>query len=193
MRAEQNRNATSSISTATPSTTASINILRRDFVGHSLETPAVPRATPAAFSPASSAIPPAVPTRLIRVHRTAPHAGVFPQLARREPQLSDSSEQRHPSKSMSTASSASTPGPTATNAPLSRTSDESVPETQTCAYIGQTSIPKGTAGALFSTLERIFACKLSRPTRIAPSLLLYHGHTAPILMPTHASQRSSSS
>lgn len=59
-----------------------------------------------------------------------------------------------------TSSSFSKPGPTATNAPLgSSRADETQAASSSCAYIGETSIPKGTGGALFSTLERIFACK----------------------------------
>lgn len=53
------------------------------------------------------------------------------------------------------------PGPTATSAALgSGSADETQAASSSCAYIGETSIPKGAGGALFSALERIFACKL---------------------------------
>lgn len=38
-------------------------------------------------------------------------------------------------------------------------------EPSACAYVGGTSIPKGAGGALFSTLERIFAGKFGAPSR----------------------------
>ncbi|KWU44395.1 hypothetical protein RHOSPDRAFT_33956 [Rhodotorula sp. JG-1b] len=93
-------------------------------------------------------------------------------LEKRDPAVSESSSTtRRPTSSTSTRSTppgtatttATTttspkPGPTATNAPLGRGSaDETQAASSSCAYIGETSIPKGAGGALFSTLERIFA------------------------------------
>ncbi|GAA5962957.1 hypothetical protein JCM8115_007061 [Rhodotorula mucilaginosa] len=61
-----------------------------------------------------------------------------------------------------TGSSSPRPGPTASNAALGKDDDDetkasSSSPSSSCAYIGETSIPKGAGGALFSTLERIFA------------------------------------
>lgn len=100
-------------------------------------------------------------------------------LEKRDPPASESSTTtRRPSSSTSTRSTSPTttatptttgsssprPGPTATNAALGKDDDDetkasSSSPSSSCAYIGETSIPKGAGGALFSTLERIFACK----------------------------------
>lgn len=79
----------------------------------------------------------------------------------RRPTSSTSTRSTAPTTATTTTNSSPKPGPTATNIPLVKKDDEETqaPSASSCAYIGETSIPKGAGGALFSTLERIFACK----------------------------------
>lgn len=78
----------------------------------------------------------------------------------RRPSSSSTSTRSTPPTTTPTTTSSPKPGPTATNAALVKDDDETqASSSSSCAYIGETSIPKGAGGALFSTLERIFACK----------------------------------
>ncbi|BGP41104.1 hypothetical protein JCM10450v2_005135 [Rhodotorula kratochvilovae] len=63
------------------------------------------------------------------------------------------------SKTTSTTATSASIAPTATNVPLSAAEKE-VQAGGGCTYVGSTSIPKGPGGALFSTLERIFAATI---------------------------------
>ncbi|GAA5912835.1 hypothetical protein JCM8208_006440 [Rhodotorula glutinis] len=160
---------------ATPSATASTRIVRRAV------EPVLPTS-----APSLGAVTPSSPSRrLEKVHRRlqrrlaadaeyASHA----ELDKREPVESSSSligddgeaaaasaSAAARAHSTSTASSRSTTSRasktnsassvTATSAAVNRPAE--VEEAGGCTYVGSTSIPKGPGGALFSTLERIFA------------------------------------
>ncbi|GJN91435.1 hypothetical protein Rhopal_004456-T1 [Rhodotorula paludigena] len=156
---------------ASPSTTASTRIVRRSHV------PAFPSTSSYQYtnfdSPSPTARPVALPVQTSkgfeRVHRALQRRR---QLARRErsdelaarlsPRAEEDADERSASATTSTTrratkTSTSEAGVTATNLPLGAV--EAAAEKQ-CKYIGTSSIPKGAAGALFSTLERIFAATI---------------------------------
>ncbi|TNY22190.1 hypothetical protein DMC30DRAFT_392860 [Rhodotorula diobovata] len=85
-------------------------------------------------------------------------------------------------KASKTSSAASV---TATNAPIgSGGSEEDDSEEGACTYVGSTSIPRGPGGALFSTLERIFAGERSPPAfRLSPHALTKEAPTTRSLHP----------
>ncbi|GAA6007352.1 uncharacterized protein JCM10292_005504 [Rhodotorula paludigena] len=155
---------------ASPSTTASTRIVRRSLVPDSPLTPAFHH--PGFDSSSPTARPVALPVQTSkgfeRVHRALQRRR---QLARREradelaaglsPRSEEDADERSASVTTTirraTKTSTSEAGVTATNLPLGAV--EAAAEKQ-CKYIGDSSIPKGAAGALFSTLERIFAATI---------------------------------
>jgi len=162
---------------ATPSSTASTRIVRR------AAGPALPTSTPS-LGPVTPRSP---SRRLEKVHRRlqrrlaaeaehAPHV----TLDKREPVESSSSligddgeaaaasasssaaARAHTTSSASTRSATARASRTSSAASVTATSAASASaagdeEVGGCTYVGSTSIPRGPGGALFSTLERIFA------------------------------------
>ncbi|BGO99637.1 hypothetical protein NBRC10513v2_004720 [Rhodotorula toruloides] len=144
--------AAASSSSAPPSTTASLRITRRSalieplFASSTTEDPLTALARPTT-----------PPVRFEKVHRALQRRLAHEDhLSKREHITSSTVAVTAGKKATSTAAS-----PTATsqtvNSPVSPSSPVAVEGQQSCSYVGRTSIPKGAGGALFSTLERIFA------------------------------------
>ncbi|GAA6040062.1 hypothetical protein JCM8097_004761 [Rhodosporidiobolus ruineniae] len=167
----QHTNSAAASASATPATTASTKITRqrRAFVAHAVPSPSFV----ALSSSSALAQPTAAPANSHSVERMV-------KLHRRERVSSTDSEAESSTttnrRATSTSSSFSTALPTATNEPLSA-SVQSANGT-TCAYVGNTSVPRTTGGVVFSTLERIFAVFLLLLSLLSelplPPLLFLH-------------------
>ncbi|GAA5881719.1 hypothetical protein JCM3774_005967 [Rhodotorula dairenensis] len=160
-----------------PSATASIKVIRRAWASPLLSpspddalatsSPLTSTTTPAAFlrdPPASVSVPKSSTARLVRRHRRHDLAKRG-ELADGDLPSSTTATRRGPTAATTSSdSSRTTLAPlTATNLPLGSSSvhqqrsQDGEDASSACAYVGGTSIPKGGGGALFATLERIFA------------------------------------
>ncbi|BGP33091.1 hypothetical protein JCM10296v2_004880 [Rhodotorula toruloides] len=142
--------AAASSSSAPPSTTASLRITRRSAViepllaSSTIENPLTALARPTTS-----------PVRFEKVHRALQRRLAYEdRLSKREHIMSSTAAVTAGKKATSTAAS---PDATSVNSPVSSSTPAAADAQQSCSYVGRTSIPKGAGGALFSTLERIFA------------------------------------
>ncbi|BGP25560.1 hypothetical protein JCM10295v2_004488 [Rhodotorula toruloides] len=145
--------AAASSSATPPSTTASIRITRRSAIVKPLSA-----SSTAEDALAASAGPTSRPVRFAKAHRP---------LQRRLAQNDDLDKREHITSSIAAVtagkkatSMAASPTATSINSPVSPSMPATADVAQSCSYVGRTSIPKGAGGALFSTLERIFAARL---------------------------------